>query len=262
MNGELIVLARRVLQSALKKTALRCGGAVLEDPGLLMVAGTHPCPVLVNSVFRTGLIDPALVLERADAFFRVRRHLYELWTLSGADEDLEAAALGSGMRLAAALSGMIIRDCPPPPELDRDVELRSVRQLVDIRDFSTIVADGFRNEGPGMADLVRATLAGPVMLLAQDTEAVIVLKQGEPVAAAMTMVEDAVAWIGWVATREASRGHGFGSVAAAAATRAAFARGARLVSLEATKMGGGIYSRMGYREILKYRTYWPPEQPH
>jgi hypothetical protein len=93
-------LAQRTLAEALKETSRRCSGVVLEEHGLLLVAGNHPRPVFVNSALRTGTMDASEVLSRAEAFFGKRGHRYEIWTRDGADADLEKAALAAGMRLA------------------------------------------------------------------------------------------------------------------------------------------------------------------
>jgi GNAT superfamily N-acetyltransferase len=71
------------------------------------------------------------------------------------------------------------------------------------------------------------------------------------------MVKGDVAWIGWVATRQQFRGRGLGRLATAAATRAGFTLGAKFASLEATTMGVPVYLRLGFREIVRYRNYWP-----
>ena len=81
-------LARRgelALAEVLRETALRCGGVVLHERGLLLVAGTHPCPVFVTSALRTGPIDAQAVVDRADRFFRERGRAYDLWTRIGPD---------------------------------------------------------------------------------------------------------------------------------------------------------------------------------
>jgi hypothetical protein len=80
---------------------------------------------------------------------------------------------------------------------------------------------------------------------------------GLPVSTGLTMLKIGIAWIGWVATRPEARGHGYGRLATIAAVRPGFKLGGTLASLEATSMGVPIYLRLGFREILRYRNYWP-----
>lgn len=254
---EVVRLARRTLAEVLKETARRCGGVVLEERGLLLVAGNHPCPVLVNSALRIGTMDASEVLSRAEAFFAKRGHPYEMWIRDGADSDLEKTALAAGMRLAAELSGMVLHHCPGDPEPSPGIEIRRVEGIRGIQDFTNVAAEGFRDEAPGLSELVRATFSEAQSLIAPDTAAFVVEDHGEPASAAMTMVKDGVAWIGWVATRPEARGRGLGRLATLAATCAGFALGATLASLEATKMGAPLYLRLGYREVLRYHNYWP-----
>jgi hypothetical protein len=258
-QDETVRLAQRCFADVLKEMARRCGGAALEESGLLLVAGTHPCPVLMNSVLRTGPMDAHEVLRRAAAFFAERGHSYEVWTRTGVDNDLENAALAVGMRFAAELTGMVIHRNPELPDCGAGVELRRVEDSQGVRDFTDVAAEGFLGEGPGISELVRATFSDPQSLLADDTAAFVVWDHGGPASVAMTMVKEGVAWIGWVTTRVESRGHGFAQLSTAAATRAGFALGARFASLEATKMGLPVYLRLGYREILNYRNFWPSD---
>lgn len=223
----------------------------------MLVAGAHPCPVIVNSALRIGQMDAAEVLRRATSFFGERRHSYELWIRDGVDADLETAALDSGMQFGVALTAMIAAHCPPVPTLVPGVAIHPVTDSDGVRDFVAIVADGFQDEAPAMPDLVRSTFADPASLLAADTAAFVVASHGEPAAAAMTMVREGVAWIGWVATRTAFRGRGLGGIATTVATRAGFSLGGRFASLEATAAGRSVYTRLGYRATAEFRNYWP-----
>lgn len=256
---EIVRLAQRCLAEALKEAARRCGGLAIEERGLLLVAGNHPCPVLVNSALRTGAMDATEALDRAEKFFGERKHRYEIWTRDGVDADLEKAAVTAGMRVAAELSGMVLDRSPDVPQVRPGVEVSRVADIHGVRDFTNVVAEGFRDEAPGLSDLVRSTFSDPRSIIAPDTAAFVVRERSEPVAAAMTMVKEGVAWIGWVATLPEARGHGLGRLATAAATRAGFALGATFASLEATKMGVPVYLGLGYREVLRYRTYWPAD---
>lgn len=247
----------RTLAWAITEIVRRCGGVVAAGDGLQLASVDHPCPILVNSALRTGAVSAATALQIINRFFEQRGHSYELWIRRGVDEDLEHEAIRAGMQVAAELVAMVIEAPPSPPPVAIDVVVRRVAVAADVRIFTEVAADGFREEAPGCDGLVRSVFANPASLLVSDTAAFVVEASGEPVATAMTMVHEGVGWLGWVATRPTARRRGFGTVAIAAVTREAFALGATMVSLEATALGVPAYRRLGFRDAGGYRTYWP-----
>lgn len=258
-EDEVIRRAHRNLAEVLKETTRRCGGVGQEEDGLLLVAANHPCPIFVNSAMRTGPIGANEALRRSKGFFAARGKHCETWTLVGRDADMEQAAVAAGMRVAIEMPGMVLHHSPEMPEIPAEAELRRVKDAQAARDFAQVAVEGFGGEAPGFGDLIGTIFSQPRSLLAPDTAAFVVWHRGHPAATALSMLQDGVAWIGWVATTPQSRGQGLGRLATAAATRAGFTLGADFASLEATKMGEPVYSRLGFREILRYRTYWPPE---
>jgi ribosomal protein S18 acetylase RimI-like enzyme len=258
-NQEIIATAQRGLAEVLKEITRRCGGIAREEDGLVMVAANHPCPVFVNSALRIGPVDANDTLRRIKAFFAERGHHCETWVREGADADLEQVAIAAGMRVAIELSGMVLHQCPDLPEPQTGVEIRRVENAQGVRDFADIAGDVFADEVSGLKDLVHHMFSEPRSLVAPDTAAFVVWDRGEPASTALTMVKEGVAQVCWVATRPEARGRGLGGLATVAATRAGFALGARFASLEASAMGAPVYQRLGFREVLRYRTYWSPE---
>jgi ribosomal protein S18 acetylase RimI-like enzyme len=80
-------------------------------------------------------------------------------------------------------------------------------------------------------------------------------RDGEVVAgaAAILLGNAPDGYVGWVACADSARGHGLGDHVTRLVTNEAFARGARFVSLEASRYGESTYARMGYRELYRYR---------
>lgn len=257
MEEEFVTPARSALAAVLMETAERCGGVVRAEKGLLLVAGNHPCPVLLNSALRVGTLDATEVLQRAESFFGPLGRGWETWVRADADADLQQAAERAGLSVAPELVGMVLDSSPDIVEIPRHVEVCWVSDMAGVRDFADVAADGFREEAAGLSDLIRATFSERRSLIASDTAAFVVRYHGEPAATVLTMVKAGVAWIGWVATRPQFRGRGFGQLATAAAARAGFVLGGKFASLEATVMGVPVYSRLGFREITRYRNYWP-----
>jgi ribosomal protein S18 acetylase RimI-like enzyme len=237
--------------------ATRGGGDAHREDGLLLVAARHPCPLIVNSAMRTGPVAAERVLDRAEEFFAARQRHYELWTRAGDDEDLQRCAESRGMTVSADLVGMIADSAPPVTRPPSGVLLGEVGDRHAVTGFVTAVGEGFRDEAPGAEGLVRAVFEDVRSLVAPDTRAFVATADGEPAAAALTIVRQGVAWIGWVATRPRFRGRGLATLVTGAATRAGFALGAGIASLEATTMGAPVYRRLGFHAVSRFRTYWP-----
>ena len=139
----------------------------------------------------------------------------ELWIREDADGDLQQGAETMGLCAAPELIGMVVDARPDFGDVPGGVEFCWVRDTSGIRDFVNVAADGFREEAPGLPDLIRAIFSERASLVASDTAAFVVRYRGEAAATALAMVKDDVAWIGWVATRHHLRGRGLGRLATA-----------------------------------------------
>ncbi len=78
---------------------------------------------------------------------------------------------------------------------------------------------------------------------------------GEPVAAAQTILSHTIAGVYFVGTVERARGSGLGDAVTRAVTNRAFEAGAGAVTLQASVMGEPIYLKMGYQTIYHYSTF-------
>ncbi|HEX6117242.1 MAG TPA: GNAT family N-acetyltransferase, partial [Solirubrobacterales bacterium] len=197
--------------------------------------------------------DGAELVERADAWFAERGHDYVVTVrATGEDTSLEAAAEAAGLVKALdrypAMGTERRLFAPPSPGL----ELRPVADEADALAFWRVCAVAYPAIGFPEDAFDRFP---PATLLHEASAAFIGELEGEPVATAMTSVLDGVGFVGWVGTTAAARGRGAGAALTVAATNAAFDRGARLASLQASSMGESIYRRLGYRELFNYRLW-------
>src|SRR5262249_41013000 len=105
------------------------------------------------------------------------------------------------------------------------------------------------------AEVTTATLDNPDVMLGSDVVIALADLNGEPVAGAcVVMVGDQPeGYVGYVACRDKARGNGLGDTVTRRVTNEAFARGANIVTLEASHFGEHTYARMGYRELYRYR---------
>ncbi len=240
------------MAEAFRELTRRAGGTVLDEDGLLMFAGPHPLPVLVNGVFRTSArVEAAEVLARADRFFGARGRGYTVIVRAHADTDLQAAAEAADLASFGATPAMVLDHRLPPADPPAGVELRRVTTPADVDGFARVNAEAYATYGMP-PDCALAQLTHAPVLAAPHIAAFVACVDGAAVAAAMTIVTHGVAGIYWVGTVPAARGRGLAEVCTRAAGNAGFDLGARMAALQASPMGEPVYRRMGYVEVTRY----------
>ena len=233
------------------------GGVVAEDHGVLLFAGPHPSPVLVNGAMRT---DPSLsaedALRRAAAFFKARGRRFTFWVLGDDGVDFDRAAREVGFELVTEVPQMVLDRRLPDRQRPEGVTLRRVDGARGLADFVTVVAEAFEDEAE-FEGMVRSAFVKPRSLVAPHIAGFVAYVDETPASASMTLVSHGVACINWVATRPFARWRGLGDLVTRAATNAGFDLGARFASLQASPSGVPVYTKLGYREISRYRWYSP-----
>jgi hypothetical protein len=260
-TDELLELSDLNYAEASREMARRSGGAVLDEGGVLLAAGGHALPVLVNGAMRLDpSVAPAEVLDRARRFFAPRQRGFSIIARAHVDADLQAACAEAGLATFGAAPGMVLERRLPDAAPPAGVTLRRVETQADATAFAAVMDEAYQSLGmpPGVASVQvgrLAALAAPhiVTLLAE--------LDGVPAAGAMTIVTHGVAGVYWVGTIAAARGRGLAELCTRAAGNAGFDRGARIAALQASPMGEPIYRRMGYVELTRYPTLVHFEPP-
>jgi ribosomal protein S18 acetylase RimI-like enzyme len=238
--------------------ASRVGGRVVIDEGVTFVVGTHPTPIIINTVFRTDpSLAPMALFARSQAFYRALGHRFTLLTSDHADTDLDDAARASGWTLAIELPAMVCRAAVPDRPLPAGASIRRADPPVDIAAIRTIVREGFASDDDEIA-AADTVFSSPAALDMPDTVAVIASIDERDAAVAMVNVIDRMGYVGWVGTLPAFRRRGLGELVSRTATNAAFERGADIVALEASSMAVPLYSKLGYETVGIDRVWLPP----
>lgn len=260
-DDELRELADLNYAEATREMTRRSGGAVLDEGGVMLAAGGHALPVLVNCAMRTDpRVAPDAVLARARRFFAPRRRGFSVVARAHLDGDLETACTAAGLATFGAAPGMVLTrrlaDAVPPP----GVRLRRVATAADAAAYAAVMDEAYQSLGmpPGVAAVQVGRLDA---LAAPHIVAVLAEVDGAPVAGAVTIVTHGVAGVYWVGTRAAARGRGLAELCTRAAGNAGFELGARVAALQASPMGEPIYRRMGYVEVTRYPTLVHVEPP-
>jgi GNAT superfamily N-acetyltransferase len=254
---DLLDAVDRANRAAYRAFAERSGGRVDERDGLTLVVGAHPSPIITNVAWRTNAtVQASDVPDRVRGFYAKVGHVASLMTAEHLDADIEALLPSLGWR-SIRLPGMVATDRMPDGDSPADAQVRWVRSNDDLVDFRNVVKAGFADSDEER-EVVETVFSRPESL-AGDTAAAIVSIERVDAAAAMVIVLDGVAVVGWVATAPEYRRRGLGAFVTRAVTNRGFDIGASFATLQASRMGHGVYERLGYRDVAKYRVWLPPE---
>jgi GNAT superfamily N-acetyltransferase len=246
----------RVTHAAYRMLAAWGGGHATETDGLMLLAGPHPKAIIVNEAFRIEpVLAPADVLERMRAYYDALGFEFVLNATDHADGDLIAAATAAGWRKVLTLPAMVVRG-PLDERLTGDAVLRPADPERDRDTFGAIVAACFADDD-GEAEAYRLVFTHPELLGGSGISAFIASIDAHDAAVAWSVVVDGAATVGWVGTLPEFRRRGLGDLVTRAATNAAFAKGAGLVTLQASSSGEPVYAAMGY-ETISFETIWLP----
>ena len=173
----------------------------------------------------------------------------------GVDDDLTDELSRRNYREWAQSPEMVCDGPLEPREPPDGVTVRMAASDADVAAYASIAGKAFTHLSIP-EDLTRDTVNHPAVMLGSDCAIALAEIDAKPVAGAMVGLFGAelAGYVGWVACLDEARGRGLGDVVTRSVTNEAFARGASLVTLEASSFGESTYTRMGYREIYRYRT--------
>lgn len=133
----------------------------------------------------------------------------------------------------------------PEAELRRIDDEETRFALADLNADAYGVARDWGRQALGSAALWRGPLFGRIAYV-----------KGEAVSGAFALAIDKALYVGWVATSKSHRRMGFAeSVMRASLDDARKATGLERTILHATNEGHPIYTRMGYRSVVKFPLY-------
>ena len=230
------------------------GGELFEQPGVVCFRGPTDFPSSRISL-RT---DPA---ASADAYVSaLDENLFAhgktacTWVRIDADADLSEALLARGFREFGTTPEMVCEGALEPRDPPAGATVRLAKTADDVRDYARIAGEAFAHLMIP-AEVTAKSIDNPDVMLGPDVAIALADVNGEPVAGAcVVMVGDQPeGYVGWVACLDKARGNGLGDTVTRRVTNEGFARGANIVTLEASQFGEHTYARMGYRELYRYR---------
>jgi ribosomal protein S18 acetylase RimI-like enzyme len=223
-------------------------GAVGELAGGLAVAGpvavTHG---YVNAAFPVDSGDaPAAFLPEALTFFGGLARPFVLWVPEADDGLLTAAVTLGGERKSDHAPAMAIHR--RPVWSPRQFRVRPADSSDDYDTFGKVSEAGY--ETPGMAWLqARHGYDAPGVTWA------IVRDGSHAVGVACGFTFGETGGVYYVATPPEYRGRGIAAVATSWVTNALFDQGAKVVTLQSSRAGFGVYERLGFHVYGHYERY-------
>ena len=246
-----------------RDSTLRAGGQVAELDGLTLIIGTHPSPVIVNTILRTGPgADPGAALKRAIAVYDSIGHGVSLVTSSHADGPLAAVAAAAGWTSVFELVGMILYAPIALGETTAGVRVFLADPVTDLAAVCDVEVNGFA-ESEDERSMARSVFSDPDSIGGPGTAALLAEVESpdgrREVASAAIVDRGPAALISWVATRPEFRRRGLGGLVTTAAANRGFEMGCPAVVLQASPMGLPVYRRLGFRPLNRYQIWEPPK---
>jgi hypothetical protein len=134
------------------------------------------------------------------------------------------------------------------------VSLRLATTPEDVTAYALVASKAFTDLG-FPEDSLFAQLDRPEAMLDDRVAIALADVDGLTMAGALSVLvgDRPNGYIGWVSCLAEGRGRGLGDLVTRTVTNEAFARGAGIVTLEASRFGESVYRRMGYRDLYHYR---------
>ena len=238
------------------------GARVQADPDVTLVAGGRPFES-VNHVLRLGLqgADPAIEarIDDIDAELRARKSVPATWWIgpSTSPADLTRRLRARGFVEAEPEYGMSIDVAAAPPPA---VAVDHVTDAAGLDAFLEVMAGAYGWSDGGRSSVWAELYRSPLIPPDAPWRHVVVRHDGRPVACASLFTTEGHAFVTNVGTIPAARGAGHGTAATLAVLEIARRLGHARASLTASRMGRGVYARIGFQEeaVLNRRISPPP----
>jgi GNAT superfamily N-acetyltransferase len=230
-----------------------------ERDGILLVAGASNFPGgYWNSAARSDLaVKPRTLWDAAREFFAPKQRMYSFPVIEKQDRDLEEFLLGKSYEVRFEIPVMSVTAPLPAREAPSGIRIETISTPQHVSDFVEISVVSYALLGLPEVH-TRALFTRPEKLLEENIAGVIAYRGEEPLATGFALMSGACAGIYWIGTRPNAQRLGLGALCTTLITNAAFERGMKVVTLQATKFGEPVYRRLGFVTYDRLRRYGPP----
>lgn len=231
------------------------GGEVFSRNGLSIADAKQPWFFMNSGMLNRPIVDRTDLQHRAQEALEHFQVGKNPWVLTASENwfgpDSEAILSAVGLERKLDLTGMLAERLRDPTRPLPDAQLRRIEDeetrfaLADLNADGYGVPNDWGRQALGSAALWRGPLFGRIAYIG-----------GKPVSGAFALPIDKALYIGWVATSKAYRGLGLAELVIRTCLEdARKATGFERTILHATNEGHPVYTRMGYRFIVKFPFY-------
>lgn len=230
------------------------GGEVREAGGILCInSGTTLAWFNIAFITRT-LAEPESQIARAVMYFDDAQVPCIVRVREGVDPAAERAADALGLPYSDSVPGMVLPSLAGvPPNNTPGLIIKTAANDVTLDHHRALIAQNF--------DLPRAMgerYVPAAIVAVPDVALYVGYCDGVPVATSALIATHRVAGVYNVTCSREYRRRGFGEAITWHAVREGARIGCVMASLQSSEMGKPVYARMGFEEMISYRTFHRP----
>jgi hypothetical protein len=231
---------------------------VQDRDGILLVAGASNFPGgYWNTAARDNIsVEPGKLAQVARAFFAPKSRSYTFSVIEKQDGDLEEYLIDNQYETRSEIPCMSVTKPLPKRELPDGVHIETMTSAKHLKDFVEVSVLAYAMLGLPEVH-TRAMFSKPEALLDKNIIGIIAYRGEEPLATAIVLMTGEGAGLYWIGTRPNAQRLGLGALITVQSTNMAFDAGAKVVTLQASKLGEPVYQRLGFETYDKLRRYGP-----
>lgn len=231
---------------------------VQDRDGILLVAGASAFPGSYwNAAARdSASVDPGDLAQTARAFFAPKQRMYTFSVIEKQDGDLEEYLLDNEYELQLEIPCMSVTKPLPPRETPEGVRIETMTSAKHVKDFIEVSVLAYAMLGLPEVH-TRAMFSKPEALIDKNILGYIAYRGDEPLATSVALMTGESAGLYWIGTRPNAQRLGLGALLTVHSANEAFDAGAKVVTLQASKLGEPVYQRLGFETYDKLRRYGP-----
>ena len=231
---------------------------VHDRDGILLVAGATDFPGSYwNAAARDSTsVDPGKLAQAARAFFGNKKRMYTFSVIEKQDNDLEEYLLDNEYEARFEIPCMSVTKPLPARAVPEGVRIETMKTPKHLKDFVEVSVLAYAMLG--MPEVhTRAMFTKPEALLDKNILGYIAYRGDEPLATSVALMTGECGGLYWIGTRPNAQRLGLGALLTVYSANAAFDAGAKVVTLQASKLGEPVYQRLGFVTYDKLRRYGP-----
>jgi ribosomal protein S18 acetylase RimI-like enzyme len=231
---------------------------VRDRDGILLVAGASSFPGSYwNAAARNSLsVKPKDMDAAARAFFAPKKRMFTFSVIEKQDRDLEEYLRESGYEERFEIPCMSVVKPLPARKAPDGVRIETMTSAQHLKDFIEVSVLAYAMLGLPEVH-TRAMFSKPEALLADNILGYIAYRGEEPLSTSVVLQTGEGAGLYWIGTRPNAQRLGLGACLTVHSANEAFAAGAKVVTLQASKLGEPVYQRLGFETYDKLRRYGP-----